>query len=577
MNKHEKTVFASSAPRKSMTRALLLGSWLAAGVLATTAMAWDEDHEREGRPVVKTAEGPVRGFVRDGVFVFLGIPYAAPPVGALRWMPPQPVEPWWEPRRATKFGHTCPQVTELGPFAGPSSTTEDCLYLNVFTTGRGGGGKGNAVLVWIHGGGNVDGESNDYDATKLATGGPSGVPTVVVTINYRLGLFGFLAHPALDNEGHPFANYGILDIQAVLQWVQRNIAAFGGDPSRVALGGQSAGAVDTGANLLSPLAANLFNRAIFQSAPVSGSNFYFPLSFGLTKGVDFARAAGCPGEDAAAAGCLRKLSAARILQLQGTPNASGPYVTGPMVDGTIIPIAAETAYATGQFHKMPIMGGNTQHELTFSNAITEYFSGPPQQPMTAAQYEASIRSSYPPATADAVLAQYPVANYPSPQLASSAAGTDPLLACQPRHVVHLWSKFVPVYQYEFNYPNAPYYFPEMPGFVALASHTIDIQFLFRNWHGGQLGVNLDQTTGQPREINSSETALSDQMVALWTNFVSTGNPNGSGNSPWPRFTDQSGAPAILSENVPSVSTFTDAQFAAEHHCAFWDPILGYGT
>jgi para-nitrobenzyl esterase len=261
----------------------------------------------------------------------------------------------------------------------------------------------------------------------------------------------------------------------------------------------------------------------------------------------------------------------------GSPNASGPYVTGPMVDGTVIPIAAEQAYATGQFNKMPIMGGNTQNELTFTNAITEYFSGPPQMPMTAAQYEASIRSAYPPATADAVLAEYPVSKYPSPQLASSAAGTDPLLACQPRHVVHLWSKFVPVYQYEFNYQNAPYYFPHMPGFVALASHTIDIQFLFRNWHGGQLGVNLDQATGQPRELNSSETPLSDQMVALWTNFASTGNPNGSGNSPWPLFTDQSGAPAVLSENVPSVSTFTDAQFAAEHHCAFWDPILGYGT
>jgi para-nitrobenzyl esterase len=577
MKKHEDKVFVSRAPRKVTTRALLLGSLLAAGVLSTSAMAWDQDEEREDGPVVKTAEGAVRGFARNGVNEFLGIPYAAPPVGALRWMPPQPVEPWWEPRKATKFGHTCPQVTELGSFAGPSSNTEDCLYLNVFTTRLGGGGKGNAVLVWIHGGGNVDGESNDYDASKLATGGPSGTPTVIVTINYRLGLFGFLAHPALDNEGHPFANYGILDIQAVLQWVQRNIAAFGGDPSKVALGGQSAGAVDTGANLLSPLAAKLFNRAIFQSAPVSGNIFYFPLSVGLTNGTNFARAAGCPGEDAAAAECLRKLSAARILQLQGTPNASGPYVTGPMVDGTVIPIAAEQAYATGQFHKMPIMGGNTQNELTFTNSITEYFSGPPQMPMTAAQYEASIRSAYPPATADAVLAEYPVTKYPSPQLASSAAGTDPVLACQPRHVVHLWSKFVPVYQYEFNYQNAPYYFPQMPGFTALASHTIDIQFLFRNWHGGQLGVNLDQATGQPRELNSRETPLSDQMVALWTKFASTGNPNGSGNSPWPQFTAQSGAPAILSENVPSSSTFTDAQFAAEHHCAFWDPILGYGT
>ena len=567
MTRENDNVCFSRSPRKAMTRVLLLAALLAAGTLSSAPMAQERGNQDDG-PVVRTAEGPVRGFVKNGVGIFLGIPYAAPPVGALRWMPPQAVEHWSAPLDATHYANTCPQVTELGAFAGPSSITEDCLYLNVFTSNLEHGGQANPVLVWIHGGGNVDGESNDYDGSKLATGGPSGSPTVVVTMNYRLGLFGFLAHPALDREGHPFGNYGILDSQAVLQWVQRNIAAFGGDPTRVALGGQSAGSEDTGANLVSPLAAGLFNRAILQSAPWSSSSFYLPLSVALTNGTAFAAAAGCRGEDAEAAACLRALSAPRILQLQGTPNASSPYVTGTMVDGTIIPIAPETAYATGQFNKMPVMGGNTQNELTFLNAITEYFSGPPQTPMTAAQYEASIRSTYPAATAAAVLAEYPVSDYPSPQLASSAAGTDPLIGCQPRHVVHLLAKWVPVYQYEFNYQNAPYYFPDMPGFAALASHTIDIQFLFPGWHGGQLGVNS-------RALNARETALSDQLVAAWTNFARTGNPNGSGNSPWPKFTDQAGAPAVLSQNVPSLSTFTDAQYAANHHCAFWDPILGY--
>jgi len=567
MTSHNNNIFFSRSPRKAMTRVLLLGALLAAGTLSPPAMTQERGNRDDG-PVVHTAEGPVRGSAKNGVGIFLGIPYAAPPIGALRWMPPQPVEHWSEPLDATHYANTCPQVTELGAFAGPSSTTEDCLYLNVFTSNLGHNGQGNPVLVWIHGGGNVDGESNDYDGTKLATGGPLGSPTVVVTLNYRLGLFGFLAHPALDREGHPFGNYGILDTQAVLQWVQRNIAAFGGDPTRVALGGQSAGSEDTGANLVSPLAAGLFNRAILQSAPWASSTFYLPLSVALTNGMAFARAAGCPGQDADAAACLRALSAPRILQLQGTPNASSPFVTGTMVDGTIIPVLPETAYATGQFNKMPIMGGNTQQELTFSNAITEYFSGPPQTPMTAAQYEASIRSVYPAALAAAVLAEYPVSDYPSPQLASSAAGTDPLIACQPRHVVHLLAKWVPVYQYEFNYQNAPYYFPDMPGFVALASHTIDIQFLFPNWHGGQLGVNS-------RSLNAQETTLSDQLVAAWTNFARTGNPNGSGNSPWPQFTNEPGAPAILSQNVPSLSTFADTQYAASHHCGFWDPILGY--
>jgi para-nitrobenzyl esterase len=567
MKQHENYDLVSRSPRKAVTRALVLGAWLAAGVLATfSTMAQDENVREEG-PVVRTAEGPVRGFVRSGVSVFLGIPYAAPPVGNLRWRPPQPVEHWDEPLDATHYANTCPQVTELGAFAGPSSITEDCLYLNVFTSNLGHSGQRNPVLVWIHGGGNVDGESNDYDGSKLATGGPSGSPTVVVTINYRLGLFGFLAHPALDNEDHPFGNYGILDIQTVLQWVQRNIEAFGGDPSRVALGGQSAGAVDTGANVLSPLAAGLFNRAIYQSNP-SSSLGYVPLSVALTDGMAFAVAAGCSGEDAATAACLRALSAARILQLQGTPNANGPYVAGAMVDGTIIPIAPETAYATGQFNRMPVMGGNTHDELTFFNAISEYFSGPPQVPMTAAQYVASVTSAFPPATAAAVLAEYPLANYASPQLASSAEGTDFLLACRARHVVHLLAKWVPVYQYEFNYTGAPYYFPDMPGFVPLASHTIDIQFLFPGWHGGILGVNS-------RPLNAQEMQLSDQLVAAWTNFARTGNPNGPGNSPWPQFTDQAGAAAILSQNLPTSGTLTDAQFASNHHCAFWRPILGF--
>jgi para-nitrobenzyl esterase len=568
MNKHEKTVFASRAPRRVMTRALLLGSWLAAGVLATAAMAWDHDEEREEGPVVKTADGPVRGFVRDGVSEFLGIPYAAPPVGALRWMPPQPVEPWWEPRKATKFGHTCPQVTELGSFAGPSSITEDCLYLNVFTTRLGGGGKGNAVLVWIHGGGNVDGESNDYDASKLATAGPNGTPTVVVTINYRLGIFGFFSNSIINAESHLWGNYGILDQQAALRWVQANIAAFGGDPNKVTLGGQSAGARDTTANLMSPFSKGLFQRAILQSYPEIS---WVTAAQMLPRGDNFAAAAGC--SDAA---CLRSLSAARILQLQGTPNANGPYAQQVFPDGTIVPLQPGDAWKTGQFHHMPIMAGLVHDEGNFGLSIAEYFSGPPQVALTAAQYMANNPAN--------VLAEYPLSNYGNdPQLAQDRVGTDPI-ACTTRRVAQLLAPQVPTYMYEFNYQNAPYYFPQMPNvssptghFQPLAAHTIDIQFLFSGYHGGNLGVNLDQATGQPRELNSSETPLSDQMVALWTNFASTGNPNGSGNSPWPRFTNQSGAPAIVSENVPSLSTFTDPQFAAEHHCAFWDPILGYGT
>jgi para-nitrobenzyl esterase len=197
MPKQTRTVFKTSA---------LLGCTLAVGMALTPVVGARAD-DSTGGPVVQTAEGPVRGLANNGVYEFKGIPYAAPPTGELRWMPLQPVTPWQEPRDATSYANTCPQVTTLGVFAGPASITEDCLYLNVFTTRLGAGGL--PVFVWIHGGGNVDGESNDYDGSKLATGGPSGTPVVVVTLNYRLGLFGFLAHPALDAEGHPFANYGL--------------------------------------------------------------------------------------------------------------------------------------------------------------------------------------------------------------------------------------------------------------------------------------------------------------------------------------------------------------------------------
>src|SRR5437763_10206600 len=420
MKKHQNNVFVSRAPRRALTRALLLGSLLAAGVLSTSATAQEGDERADG-PVVQTSEGPVRGFVRDGVYEFLGIPYAAPPVGALRWMPPQPVAHWREPLKATKFANTCAQVTELGVFAGPPNINEDCLYLNVFTTRLGGEERGNAVFVWIHGGGNVDGESNDYDGSKLATGGPSGTPVVVITLNYRLGLFGFLAHPALDSEGHLFANYGIMDIQAVLHWVRRNAARFGGNPNLVTLGGQSAGATDTGANMISPLSKGLFHRAIYESSPLSSLQ---PLSIGSNRGMNFAAATGCPGSDATAAACLRALSAPQILQLQETANANGPYVTGPMVDGAVVPLTPITAWTTGQFNHMPVMGGNVQDEGNFGIGNTEYFTGPPQTPITAAQYVANVTATYsgpeypggpnyPPGTADLVLAKYPPG--PDPQ------------------------------------------------------------------------------------------------------------------------------------------------------------------
>jgi len=484
---------------------------------------------------------------------------------------------------ATEFANTCPQVTELGAFAGPSSTTEDCLYLNVFTTGT---SPAKPVLVWIHGGGNVDGETNDYDATKLATSPSS--PTVVVSVNYRLGLFGHLSASHLNAEGHLWGNYGILDTQAALRWVKANIAAFGGDPNNVALGGQSAGSAVTAADMVSPLAAGLFNRAINQSPPIA--NFlvgppsnptWSSAQTALDRGTRFAAAAGC--SDAA---CLRGLSAARILQLQGTPNANGPYVTGIFIDGTIVPAQPVVAWTNGTYNKVPVMGGAVKEESLFGESIREYFSGPPQTPLTDVQYATLVNATYVPplyvsGAAAQVLAQYPAG--PNPQATYARSFTDPG-KCRGLHVLKLQAGTNGangVYGYDFTYQNSPYYFPKMPNpqepsgnFMARAAHTIDIQFLFDNWHGGQLGVNLDQTSGQPRELQGPELTLSGQLVAAWTNFVKAGNPNGTGAPVWPVAT--AGSAPFLQEDIPN-STESEAAFRAAYKCDFWDPLILYPT
>jgi para-nitrobenzyl esterase len=481
-----------------------------------------------------------------------------------------------KPLDVTAFANTGPQNFELGVYAGPPSTTEDCLYLNVFTTNIGRGADHNRrekvpVMLWIHGGGWFDGESHDYDASKLAEGGPSG-PTVVVTINYRLGLLGFLAHPALEAEGHPFADYGLMDQQAALRWVKQNIAAFGGDPDNVTIGGQSAGAVSTAANVASPTAAGLFHRAIMESGP---SIAFAPLDLAETRGAGFAAAAGCGTDNStAAAACLRGLKVEDILALQG------PYLTGLTLDGTVLPTAADEAWTTGQFNRVPIINGTVEDEGSFAATLNEYLSG---QPMTAAGYTglvtgiytgntnifngpggiAGVPPNYPAGTAAKVLVQYPLAAYAGPSLAETAVLTD-TESCRARHLNHLLSQWVPLYAYEFRDRNAPWYFPPL-SFPHGAAHTIDLQFFFPLWHGGPPGT--------PYPLTIQERKLSDELVAAWTSFMHSGDPNFVGNHPWPRY--EADSPAYLSESVPNLSTLSETDFSSTHQCAFWDGILVY--
>jgi para-nitrobenzyl esterase len=550
---------------------ILTAAVLAGSLLATTGTAVKAAAAEHGGPLVRTADGPVQGFVNNGESSFLGIPFAAAPVGALRWQPPQPHAAWTQTLEATKFGNTCPQITELGVFAGPVSVTEDCLFLNVFTPNHGpaANGKKLPVLVWIHGGGLFDGESNDYDASALVKGGPGG-PTVVVTINYRLGLLGYFAHPAIDAEDHHIGNYGLMDQQAALQWVKRNIAAFGGDPGNVTVGGQSAGSTSTAALVISPASAGLLHRAIFESGPLLT---VAPMSLAESRGSNFATAAGC-GTDAtaASASCLRELTVQKILSLQGTAAANGPYINGLMVDGTILPVPADTAWSTGKFNHVPIMNGSVADEGAFAASINELFFGP----MSADQYTNLVKTTYggpagpgngppnyPAGTPDAVLAKYPLSAYPNPGAAWVAVGTDANVCRHPQLNKHV-SEFVPLYAYEFGDRNAPWYFPPI-SFAHGAAHTIDIQFLFTDWHGGPLGIL--------HKLSPQERVLSEQLVAAWTNFMYSGNPNLTNDHPWPRYTASS--KVYFSQNVPKSSTITEAQFTAAHNCAFWDTVLIY--
>ncbi len=537
------------SPRKTSTKTSL--SFGLAVALGTLCASWpgvaagpDQTTEKKLSPVVETKEGPVEGFIANGVTGFLGIPYAEPPVGNLRWQPPKDHAPWTNVRKATEFAPICALITTLGVFSGAPNNNEDCLYLNVFTPDLNPSAR-LPVIVWIHGGGNVDGETPGYDGSKLASQGK----TVVVTMEYRLNLMGFLAHPALDNEGHLFGNYGILDQQAVLKWVERNIARFGGDKDNVTVGGQSAGAVDTGIHMLSPLATGLFHRGICQSFCPA---FTLPTKAAAeATGVAFAEAAGCgSGTGPDVAQCLRNLTATRIEELAGTASTQGKFISGRgLVDGQIIPDQPLTLFANGRFNHVPLMNGNTADETNFGLAIyvnTTY--APP---------------AYPSATAAKVLAVYPLGAFKSPHLAWDRVGTDSGI-CNQRRLDKILAPQIPVYAYEFADKTAPFFFPDMPGMEALAYHTADIQYLFPLWHGGPLGI--------PHPLNRQQTMLSDQLVSAWANFARTGNPNGSGNNPWPRYTASADAPAWLIQDLPGLSTLTDAQYAARRHCDFWDSV-----
>jgi para-nitrobenzyl esterase len=525
---------------------------LAAGTTAATAgtRAAASGFRSNGAPIVTTGDGAVRGTTAGTVDEFLGIPYAAPPTGNLRWRPPRPPAEWRGVRDATQFGPSCPQPPS--PFAPPGPFSEDCLYLNVYTpTGdadhrplRGGDEDGRPVLVWIHGGGLTEEAGRNYDGSKLAADG-----TVVVTINYRLGALGFLAHPALaSGPGGPAGNYGLMDQQAALRWVHDNIAHFGGDPRNVTIAGQSAGGLSVLAQMVSPGARGLFAKAIIQSGSFALNQR--PLADAEAAGEAFAAQAGCPDQTAA---CLRQLPASTLV----SPN----FVEIPgVVDGKVLTERIGTALAAGRFARVPVLNGTNHDEerlfVSIGLTVSQGTDVPiAEQPVTTDNYQANIAAALgvPAARAAAIAAEYPPAAYPSPDAAFSALVGDASFACPALQIDQLTAQRVPAYAYEFNDDNAPQLFTP-PGFVPpVATHESELPYLF----------DLPNAPFPP-QLSTGQQSLAGTMRAAWASFAARGNP-ATRAVPWPAF--GAGSARMLSLVPPQPQIETD--FAARHHCAFW--------
>jgi para-nitrobenzyl esterase len=414
--------------------------------LATLAIVFAANAAAEvGQPtsVLQIDSGPLRGVDDGAVKSYVGIPYAAPPIGRLRWRPPQAPSAWNETFDANHSPSACAQNADLGAFA-TSGGKEDCLYVNVHVPkiAKLNGAKGLPVFVWFHGGSLWVGQGTDYDPSKLAVKGNA----IVVTLNYRLGMFGFFAHPAIDKEGHPFANYGHMDQSFALGWVQRNIKAFGGDPTNVTIAGESSGGTSVLAHVVSPWSAGKFQHAISMSGSalvLKSGNFGAPRTLEAAQklGADFASIAGCKNQQA---DCLRKLTVGQILAIQT------PYlVNQTVIDGDFMPLHPGEALRSGRFNRVTFMNGNTRDEGRFFVGFPENETG---VAMTEESYPTALTAFFGAQLAPKLAAEYPTSEYNSPSEAYSAAVTDYLFACPGRMVDEWASAKTAVYAYEFAGP-----------------------------------------------------------------------------------------------------------------------------
>jgi para-nitrobenzyl esterase len=508
-----------------ITKVACVAAVLVAGLAAPAAA------ERQARDTVQTDHGAVRGVVAEDYRLFQGIPYAKPPVGELRWQPPQPVQRWRGTLDATAPRSQCAQLAVLGV---PETHSEDCLYLNVTTPSRTRGKK--PVMVWFHGGFFTSGSGAIYDGRRLAVTGD----VVVVTVNFRLGPLGYLALPGLSAE-HPgiqSGNYGIEDQQAALRWVRRNAAAFGGDPGNVTIFGESSGSASVCLHLTSPDSAGLFDRAIGESG--SCATPQATKEAAESAGTNLAAQFGCTDPHTAAA-CMRSKPAGDLLH--AWPGG------GPAIGGREFPIQPPDALRQNRFRHVPLLLGNNRDEERFGTSLRYDATG---HPVTPDQYQQIIASDYGP-HADQVLRRYPLADYPTPSIALATIRTDkggPLSTCDNLTGYQLAGRQTPVYAYQFADRTAPP-LVDIPNFDEGAEHGTELNYVFPNVFG--------------RPLTQQQQALADTMVRYWTNFAHTGNPNGRKTPYWPRFRDATDVLAL--DLGPDGIEPTD--IASASNCAFW--------
>lgn len=524
-----------------MTRRLLplIGLLLLGGCIAHPGMVQSVKFASDARPVLTATQGgTVRGVEGAGVRAWLGIPYAAPPTGNQRWRAPQPAPPWRGIRDATRIGSDCTQAlgrhAVLGGGGGVVVGSEDCLFVNIYAP-AGEAETPRPVMVYLHGGAFTIGAGANYDPSRLA----AEQDRVVVTLNFRLGALGWLAHPGFAENGEDAGgNYGLRDQQAALRWVQANIGAFGGDPADVTLFSESSGAWSACYLMAAPSSQGLYSRVILQSGPCLEPTSLNAQADQLEPGEQFGQSLGCGDE--AAADCLRRLPARKIARAASLRSGiNGPGSWGPVYGDALTPLSPAEAFASGRFIRTPvIVGTNADEGRLFAVEVRDM-----------ERYEGETVWLYGD-DGERALERYPVGPE-GPAIAIAQSFTDARFACPADALRRVLSKWVPTYGYEFADQNAPFRLPEwVTGLKMGAYHASEATYVF-----GTSWIFADARTWTPEQR-----ALSQRMMSLWAGFGRDGF-----DARWPRVTD-GGEPVVVFDPA---GDRTDDGFFARHQCGFW--------